>query len=242
MRREHPEACLSDLLLDRMLAGERLHRSERMHAEAHLRSCSACAQRKEALEGDARAFDVPFRLPLPQPRRSFAWGLRLGFATAATAALFLVVRTDVPAPEVRSKGGGTLALIARSPDGTIERVLPGDSLAPGDAIRFEVRTSEPAVVAVLGIDAAGAVTPYVEEVAVDAGGPQVLPGAILLDETLGPERLVALFCSEPLGRAGLLEAGAEALERAGGDPAAELHLEAPGCLQTSLLIRKVARP
>lgn len=234
--------CLSDLLLDRMRAGERLHRSERAHAEAHLRSCSACAQRKEALADDARAFDVPLRLP--PARRPFARAFRLGLGLAATAAaaLLLVVGTDVPAPDVRGKGAGTLALIARNPDGTIERVLPGDALAPGDAIRFEVRTSEPAVVAVLGIDAAGAVTPYVEEVAIEAGGPQVLPGAILLDETLGPERIVALFCREPIGRAALVQAGIEALERAGGDPADELVLEVSDCLQTSLLIRKVVRP
>lgn len=242
MKREFSEACLSDLLLDRWLAEEKLGEEERAHAEEHLRSCAACALRKEALAEDARAFDIPLRLPSPRRRPAFAWGLRLGLAATAAMALLVLVRPDSPGPDVRSKGGGTLAVIARSPDGSIDRVLPGDALHPGDAIRFEVRASEDSVVAVIGIDASGAVTPYVEEVAIEAGGPQLLPGAILLDETLGPEWIVAFFCSAPLGTERLLEAGTEALERAGGDPSAELHLDVPGCLQTSLLIRKELRP
>jgi len=93
----------------------------------------------------------------------------------------------------------------------------------------------------LGIDAAGAVTPYVDDVAIEAEGPQRLPGAIRLDEPLGPERIVALFCSEPVGRERLLAAGAEALRRANGDPAGDLVLDLPDCAQASILIRK-ARP
>lgn len=241
MKRE-TEACLSDLLLDRLLAEEPLRPDERARAEAHLGSCAACAQRKEELFREYRAFELAPPRP-PRRRRPLPRGLRLGLAAAAAAALALVIALPSSEPPgYRTKGAASLVVIARTQDGAIDQVLPGDALAPGDDIRFEVRTSEPAVLAILGIDAAGAVTPYVEELALEAGGPQLMPGAIRLDDTLGPERIVALFCEQPLGRAKLLELGAQALARAGGDPASELRLEAPGCVQTSLLIWKRAQP
>lgn len=238
------DACLSDLLLDRWIAGERLAPDERAHAEAHIAACAACARRREELVREAREFDLPLHLPRPAPRWRFRFplALRVGFAAACAAFAMLLFLPPAEEPGIRTKGAASLSVIARSRDGTVERVLPGDALAPGDAIRFEVRTSEPAILAILGIDAAGVVTPYVEEAAAEPGEPQLLPGSILLDETLGPERIVALFCDEPMGRARLLEAGAEALRQAGGDPSAELRLEAPGCVQTSLLVWKVARP
>lgn len=238
------DQCLSDLLLDRWIAGESLAADERAHAEAHIQGCAACAGRREVLLREVREFDLPLRLPTPapRPRWRFPLGLRVGFAAACAAAGVLLFLPSTEEPGIRTKGAASLSVIARTQEGTVARVLPGDTLAPGDAIRFEVRTTEPAVVAILGIDAAGAVTPYVEGVEVEAGGAQLLPGSILLDGTLGPERIVALFCEAPPGRAHLLEAGAEALKRAGGDPAAELRLEVPDCVQASLLMRKAERP
>lgn len=231
------DACLSDLFLDRLRVGE-LSEPERARAEAHLQACADCARRKVELAREALDFDVPLRLPrrAPSPRRL---SLRLAAAAAVASTLFFLPRSEPPG--IRTKGGASLSVIARRADGRIDHVLPGDSLAPGDAIRFEVRTNEPSIVAVLGIDAVGAVTPYVDEVAIEADGPQLLPGAIRLDDTLGPERIVALFCSEPMGRERLLEIGAEALRQARGDPADELRLDAPGCTQTSILVRKERR-
>ena len=228
------DACLSDLVLDRWRVGE-LSALERARAALHVRTCSACAGRKRELEREALAFDVPLRLPVPV--RRWSWRPLLGLAAAAAACLLLLV-PSMEAPGVRTKGGPWFSVIARRADGSIDRVLPGDSLAPGDAIRFEVRAGEPAVVAVLGIDAAGAVTPYVEGIALEPGEPAVLPGAIRLDETLGPERLVALFCPTPIDRDRLVELGVDALRRASGDPARELRLDAPDCTQASVLIWK----
>ncbi|HLV60130.1 MAG TPA: hypothetical protein VKY51_01870 [Fredinandcohnia sp.] len=239
------EACLSDLFLDRWRVGE-LSELEMARGEAHVRQCLVCARRKRELDRQALEFDVQLRLPRRAPRR--AWRTALGLLAAAAAASFAVVLvpaalpSPTDAPGVRTKGGPSFSVIARRADGTIHPVLPGDVLAPGDAIRFEVRTEEPRIVAVLGIDAAGVVTPYVDEVAIEAEGPQLLPGAIRLDETLGPERIVALFCDEPLGRTRLLAIGAEALRQARGDPSRELRLDAPGCAQSSILIRKEATP
>lgn len=229
--------CLSDLFLDRWRVRE-LSEVEEASVKAHVRACAACARRERELAKEALDFDVPLRLPrrAPSPRRL---SLRLAAAAAVASTLFFLPRSEPPG--IRTKGGASLSVIARRADGRIDHVLPGDSLAPGDAIRFEVRTNEPSIVAVLGIDAVGAVTPYVDEVAIEADGPQLLPGAIRLDDTLGPERIVALFCSEPMGRERLLEIGAEALRQARGDPAEELRLEAPGCTQTSILVRKERR-
>ena len=229
--------CLSDLLLDRWRVRE-LSEVEEASVKAHVRACAACARRKVELAKEALDFDVPLRLPR-RARRSLRRSLPLAAAAAAASLLLFLPSTD--SPGIRTKGGASLSVVARRADGTIAPVLPGDTLAPGDAIRFEVRTGEPAIVAVLGIDAAGAVTPYVDEVAIESEGPQLLPGAIRLDETLGPERIVALFCSEPVGRERLIEAGAEALRQARWDPAGELVIGLPECTQASILIRK-ARP
>jgi len=44
--------------------------------------------------------------------------------------------------------------------GRVERVLPGAELSPDDAIRFGVTNDKPGWLVVLGVDAAGQVTPY----------------------------------------------------------------------------------
>lgn len=92
--------------------------------------------------------------------------------------------------------------------------------------------------AVVGLDAAQAVTPYVEGERIGSGT-QVLPGAIRLDETLGAERIVALFCGDAPSPDAIVGAGRRALAKAGGDPAAVDALEVDGCVQSSVLIRKV---
>ncbi|WP_373048629.1 hypothetical protein [Vulgatibacter sp.] len=243
------EGCVSDLTLDRFLAGELEETPEGMQVQAHLATCSRCAGRKASFEADAERFDEEIfvqGLAAQAARKAKAPARRIPFASimgavAAAAAVVLVV--VLPKNEemgYRSKGGGALELIARTQDGNVERVLPGDPLAPGDAIRFEVSAPEEAWVAIVGVDSAQVVTPYVQGASLPAGE-QVLPGSIVLDETLGAERIVAVFCDGPVATEKLVDAGKRALAAAGGDPAAVVDLAVPDCRQSSVLIRKVER-
>jgi len=245
------EGCLSDLTIDRLLAGELGESSDAM---THLRGCAACATRRDGILADAEAF----RAERDQPRLSVVrgggegrpagshWMRRVApplalAAGVAAVAVMLPARSPSPTEGYVTKGGGTLSLIARTGDGRVDRVLPGDPLAPGDAVRFEVKAAEAARVWILGMDAAGAVTAYVEDAALQGGPARLLPGSVLLDRTLGMERIVALFCRDRIEKAAVITAGQAALSRAGGEPAGEVAVELPGCTQSSILIRKAKR-
>lgn len=252
------ESCLSDLALDRFIAGEFEGTTEGWRAAAHLRTCTRCESRRAEFAAAVESFPSEIFVEglaarAARESRKSRWprlAAGIGSVAAAAAAVVLLVpgvqgvqgvQGTSPVDGIRTKGGGALSLIARTADGAIDRVLPGDTLAPGDAIRFEVATPSHAHVAIVGIDQAQAVTPYVAGAELEAGPGQVLPGSILLDGTLGSERIVAFFCQAQVPVKELVVAGRAALSRAGGDPAAELAFDVPGCSWSSMLIRKGAR-
>lgn len=251
--RQRPESCLSDLALERLLTDEPQTPTARAAARAHLASCARCSQRSDTLAAapvqtpDARWWARP-----PEPRRArrvveTRWRVRarLGagaLTLAAAAALVFTLRakpvTSRAKPmtsidDTRIKGGGfMLELVARRADGRVEPVFEGSVLHPNDAVRFVVTAPEPGQLAVVGLDAAGQVSIY-SPAAPTTTGPHELPGSIVLDDTLGTERFVALLCRELLDDATLRRAAK------GGAMTPSL----PGsCRQTSLTIRKAPTP
>ena len=216
MTRRAPD-CLSDLRIDRMLAGD-LDGGAREQARDHVAGCAACASRVAAFEA-ARAATPPAtdleairRIAAAPParaarrRRRWLWP-SLGMALAACAAA-VVVAVRPPAPEsddaTRTKGGAHLGFFVKHGD-AVRRGGPDESVSPGDLVRFVVSTPRPAHLAhlaIIGLDARGAVTVYfpVAGVAdtVDAGTDVELPRATLLDGTLGPETVAAFFCERPV--------------------------------------------
>lgn len=244
-----PEACLSDLSLDRLRIGE-LASAEADEAQRHLAGCAECASRLEALRDDASRFSDaiwPAReAQLVQRRARRGWARPASIsAISALAASVLVVLAWPSQPAMRTKGADALALFVRHSDGRVESVLPGGRLSPGDVIRFEVTSDRAGVVTVLGIDAAQAVTPYVPASALGpglaAGRSWILDEAIELDGTLGPERIVAVVCEAERAKADLLAEARRALAAANGDPR-RMELRVPGCTTSSFLIEKVPRP
>jgi hypothetical protein len=186
--RRNSEECLSDLALDRCLAGE-LAPSERQSIESHVNACDACRARQAELGESRRRFarEAPgfgalARAALEQKNPSSAQELgalaprrrerrRWVAAAAALAAagvalvvgsprLFAPATDGAPGAATRTKGGvATLGWVVRRG----ERVLRGaaeDPLRAGDALRFTVSTREPVYVAVLGLDASGRVSVY----------------------------------------------------------------------------------
>jgi len=233
-RREPP--CLSDLRLDQLLSGELTGECEQL-TRAHLATCARCEDRRLELSADRAAFaqkELSFDALLAA-RRATAGRARPGasrwrspaVAGALTLSAALValgvglgrlpLSGDSPARETslgtRSKGAGaTIAYVVKRGSESFWGE-PGQVLAAGDELRFAVSSDRPLYAGVWGVDALGKTSAYhgsPELAKVDAGHRQPLPGAVVLDDSLGEERLVAVFCARPVPGAELASAVASA--------------------------------
>lgn len=76
----------------------------------------------------------------------------------------------------------------------------------------------------IAIDAAQKVTAYASDgampIAQAAGARRILDGSIVLDNTLGPERIVLVICDTPRSIEDIARDARQALARAGGNPRA----------------------
>jgi hypothetical protein len=247
--RRRGETCLSDVIFDKSLAGE-LSGGERAQMEQHLGGCQACSKRLAEIHGLAARFPEEVWIEGQLARamrgasvRRWRWlgasALAAGLIAAASIAFWM---RPLPQTE-RLKGGKlTLELVVRYADGHTEHVTPGENLVPGEAIRFRVAAAERGYLVVIGIDAAQAVTAYAPlrgaGQPISAGHDQLLDGSIILDDTLGPERIVSVSCKEKISVDAVVSAGRRALERAGGDPRKVEDLGIR-CQQSAVLIQKV---
>jgi hypothetical protein len=224
LRRSRGAECLSDLLLDRLVAGEIADPAE---AQTHLASCPRCAERKAELDrvrAEVSERPVPRALARAfagKPRRRLRpWQPALAAGLAAAAATVILLR-PAPAPPpprspeytgTRAKGGGAhFQLYVRHGD-TTRAALSGEVVAPGDTLQLSCSSPEPGFVAVLSRDGAGTVSVYVPGepdaralVPIAAGHDVPLPASTVLDATLGQETLYALFCPERLALAPLVD-------------------------------------
>ena len=103
----------------------------------------------------------------------------------------------------------------------------------------------PGFVVVVGLDARPSVSIYAPQGAspgrVTAAGKDLLPEAIVADETSGVERIFALSCPTAPVLDEVRAAATRALSAAGGDPEKVRALGLP-CLQSSVLITKTPSP
>jgi hypothetical protein len=149
-------------------------------------------------------------------------------------------------PSERSKGGGwQLGVVVQHSNGHTERVSPGAALAPGDRLRFEIAAPQDAFVSVISLDARASVTAFVPDTGnalpVKAGRHQLLDGAVRLDDSLGPERLLLSACAQTIAVDQVVAAARAELNKANGKIAEVGTLPLP-CKQTSFWIRKEKRP
>lgn len=214
---------LKDALLERYLA-DAVAGEAKEQLEAILRDSPADQARLRELRADSEAFltqhppgQMAARFEKEFSRSRWRLPMLLAPLLAGAAAAWVLVASFPPEeePAFVVKGGVALTLHKRQ-GASSARVAPGDSLAPGDALRFEVKAPGSGYVAILGKDAAGRVTvyhPYGERSAApyDARLP-LLPTAIELDETRGREDFFALWSAQPFR----VEPAIEALER--GEP------------------------
>jgi anti-sigma factor RsiW len=244
--------CLTDFVLDQLMSGD-LEPSVEERVRAHLARCVRCAERLREFENvRPPLLQAPAEPARPARARRFApaW---LGAAATLLAVLGLGLHfgrqggagtEPTEPPSTRAKSALALEVVIKRESGEVSALTPGDTVFPGDALRFELAVAEPGFVAVLGLDAAGAVTPYAPSADVMlelAGGPkQVLPGAIVADATLGPERIVALSCPTRRSLAELVALAKQRLGESENQPARAQAI-APGCAETHLDVEKRAR-
>jgi len=245
-RQTRDERCLSDLALDRLVAGERV-----AAAETHVAGCARCAERlaefRRARELDAPLLDQILQRAggtvVPLKRRIWLSAM-LPLVAAAAIFLFLLPRFLHPGMGEREKGSSALALdvVVKHANGRVEALGPDGRVRAGDAIRFLVSAPRAGHLVILGLDAAGQVSVYVADGDdphhIDRGTRQAMPGSIVLDATPGAERLVALECEARFPVAEAVDAGRRELQSAAKDPRRVGALGLPGCLETSLTMDK----
>ena len=252
---------LSRLALERIAAGDLMNLpSGTTH---HVERCSACRERLTTLVAHHARWlastDVPARvdavLRVAAPtRRRQTWIASCAGALAAACAVVVVAhrqgdlavvpsRADID-DGVRRKGEDLFVVYRRTPAGQVDPVSDGDDLRPGDAIRFRVTLASDGYVAVLGIDAARAVTVYAPDGPalewIASHAPTLLDGSIILDDTLGPERIVMVACPTPRPAAALIAGSGASLARVGGDPRRVTRLT-EDCREAAVVIAKVRR-
>jgi hypothetical protein len=224
--RTRSDDCLSDLAIDR-LVGER-------EAHPHLRACERCADRFRELEGERDRFAAKAR-PLLDSRsserdrfdsrsqertdsgsengslgrtRTRAWAPIAAVALAASiGSVFLWPSAEQLG--FRTKGGPQVAFYVKHGE-QIRRGDDGEVLSPKDAVRFAYSAEQTYHLAVFSLDPAGRVSiyyPAAAETRAESPGAEIaLPLSTILDDSVGEERIWALFCERSIDLAAIKSA------------------------------------
>ncbi len=239
------DPCPSELRLVQLDAGEGAA-PVAARAAAHVTGCRRCQARRAEIAAVRRQVAASSASPpswlAPPARRS--WRRRAVVPALAMAAALALVVVGWRGPGgiatdggERRKGGGLVLTVYIHRDGAVVPGADGAPVFPADQLRFALSGAVGArYVAVLSLDGGGRASVYAP---VDAGplrlqlgGPrQLVPGAIELDDVIGPERLIGLACDRPIAVAAL-RARLEA-DRALPPPA--------GCVSAELTLDKRAR-
>jgi hypothetical protein len=242
--------------MDRWVAGE-VAAAEQAEIEAHVRGCRRCTSRRSTREEDRRLFqqtapplalglrprqtEVSAPVSILRPSRRRTLGGAAVLATALAAAGFLILPALQSRHEtIMTKGQQRLRYFVRDGvAGTVREGRPHEQVHPGDQLRFafDADALRGRRVAVLGRDASGKVSVYfpdggTQAIALPVSADGLIPYSVRLDETLGPEALYALFCSEAVALGPLQGA------LAGGAPLAW----PAACQVETVLLEKKPRP
>jgi hypothetical protein len=198
---------VSDLRFDRLLADE-LAADAAAAVRAEAAGCAQCSERlAELTRGrDAFAQRPAFGVAQPPARR---WWLAMPAVLAAAAALVLVLRARDPGESERPKGGGIELYLAAGPKDHMSSMYLDGKVHPGDYLQAGYTASQVGFGAVLSRDGADHVSAYVPAdrdvmVALPAGRYLSFPASTLLDDVLGEEHAIVIWCPSPRPLAPLL--------------------------------------
>ncbi len=197
---------ISDLKWDRMLAGE-LPSDEADAARAHAAECERCAARLRELMAGLEAFQArPTPIALAPRRNLGVWIATAGAVAAAAAIVFVMMRPRAPSDEEEPghgiKGGGPELILEVGRDGAHIPVSSRDAVYPGDVLQAGYSSPRDGYGAVLSIDGNNNAFAYVPAVgeqmlALRAGERRPFPQSTTLDDVLGTERVVVIWCDSP---------------------------------------------
>lgn len=194
---------VSDLQWDRLLAGELTAEAGEV-TRVHAGDCAACAARLRQLSAERDAFlrrPAGFSYARPTPRAHRRWAAALLPVLAAAVVVMIVRARPDPAGE-RPKGGGPTLLLAAGHPGALVPVASGDLIRPRAYLQAGYTAARDGFGAVLARDGAGAVMAYVPRsgdamVPLPAGTEQSFPHSTVLDDVVGDERIVIVWCEAP---------------------------------------------
>jgi len=257
---QHKHLRLTEL---RSLHFEELNGPDAQALQARVQDCQSCQSRLQALKREAGDFadeahiaaasaEILQRLESAptQPSRGWAW-LKRPFVPAlvAVAALLLVVlpmslESPVEPGGNRIKGGGVgLSMFVKAAEG-VRPGKDGEHLSDGDQIQFRYAAGGHGFLTVVSIDRQGAISSLYPEqpgqsISVQPKGSHVLQGSIILDDSVGPERIYAVFSSQPISFAVIEAAARSGLGNVRNvSDLLELPLEGDDVAQSSILIVK----
>lgn len=245
---------LSDLAIDRLLAGELDGTPAGATAREHLSSCGTCEGRRADIARDAEVFPKHVWIAgeaakvrraiapaaTPARRDSSALAQMVSFAAAAGIAAFAIFAIP-PAPVDTTAIKGTpvsLTIFAqRAAGGRVSQLVPGDALTAGDSVRFQIWTDRAGALSIVGLDGAGQVSVYKHVELPQAVRGEILDGGVLLDDAPSAEVFFAVLCDRGEASAVPEIAARRALDEASNDPRRVSALGS-GCHEASFLVRK----
>lgn len=218
--------CLSDLLIDEAISGD-LSIQAQGEIERHITECNRCRNRWNDIERERAAFlsNAPNFEALAEKvvraekqrakNRTASWLTGLAAATAAVV-LFVLARqpiqpiateqtdrgamiNDNRATETRSKGSPHVGFYIKH-GVTISEGRSGAVVYPGDQLRFTYSSDTPRYLALFNLDAKRISVYFPSDKQakrVVAGLEVALDFSVELDETIGSERVFAVFCDTP---------------------------------------------
>lgn len=207
MQLDDREGCVTDLGFDLWFARE-CSEQQTARLQAHLDSCARCRVRGELLERERHAFlsQMPtladhaeytrrLRRSPPGPLRSARSWLPLAAAAAAATVIALVI-PPVSRPSERLKGGFSIGFYLKHGE-RVRRGVSGETVYPGDQLRFTYSSDAPIYLALFGRDEHGASLYFpasAEAVRVAAGRERALDFSLEFDAQLGTEQLFVVSC------------------------------------------------
>jgi anti-sigma factor RsiW len=160
---------LSAFVLDRYEL-DKLSADERAQVEAHLADCARCRAEREAAAQARRRFTEHVlprtleRVTERRHRRWWRWTPMLLVPATALAALLLLLRPPMARlplaePDYAYKGGPSLTVYARHGD-RVSVLHDGQTVQPGDELRFVVVAAGQRYLLVTSLDGAGQASVY----------------------------------------------------------------------------------